>query len=115
MKERARQLRLNATEAELRLWYHLRDRRLSGYKFRRQVTLGRYIVDFLCAAERLVIEIDGSQHVDAAGYDRHRTESLNRRGYRVLRYWNHDVLNRTGEVLENILRQLEHRQNRCGQ
>jgi len=106
MKDRVKILRSNATDAESRLWYRLRNRRLNSHKFRRQVAIGRYFVDFLCPAKRLIIEVDGGQHAEAAPYDQHRTEFLKRQGYRVVRYWNHDVLSRTEEVLEDILRQL---------
>jgi len=106
MKDRVKLLRSNATDAEILIWYHLRNRRLRSFKFRRQVAVGRYIVDFVCPAKRLIIEVDGGQHTASALYDQRRTEFLNRQGYRVVRYWNHDVLSRTEEVLEDLLRQL---------
>ncbi|MDR7193926.1 endonuclease domain-containing protein [Luteimonas terrae] len=96
----ARQLRRESTDAERLLWFHLRDRRL-GAKFRRQQPLGPFIVDFLSVEARLIVEVDGSQHHEAA--DAGRTRFLERRGYRVLRFWNHDVLVRTESVLEVIL------------
>lgn len=98
----SRQLRRNATDAEQHLWYHLRAGRLLDYKFRRQVPLGPYIVDFACLAQRLVIELDGSQHLDSLG-DQVRDAWLTARGLRVLRFWNHEVLSNTEAVLEAIM------------
>ena len=72
-------------------------RQLEGYKFRRQVPLGPFIVDFLCLEANLVIELDGGQHVEAAGYDRNRTSYLQEQGFRVFRFWNGEVLQRTDE------------------
>ena len=104
---RARQLRNESTDAERRLWYFLRRQQLAGYKFRRQYPLAGYIADFVCVPARLVIELDGGQHLDALAYDRRRTEALQREGYRVLRFWNDDVLLRTEDVLREIFRVLE--------
>ncbi len=108
MRERARELRKHATDAETLLWRYLRGRRLNGHKFRRQVVVGAYIVDFVCVAQRLVIEVDGGQHADATAYDERRTSACGDGGYRVARYWNHEVLNQTALVLDDILRHLEH-------
>jgi len=96
----ARRLRRESTDAERLLWFHLRDRRL-GPKFRRQHPLGPYVVDFLSVEAALIVELDGSQH--HADVDADRTHFLERRGYRVLRFWNHDALVRTEAVLEVIL------------
>lgn len=96
----ARQLRRESTDAERLLWFHLRDRRL-GVKFRRQQPVGPFIVDFLSLEAMLIVELDGSQHDD--DIDAARTRFLERRGYRVLRFWNHDVLVRTESVLDVIL------------
>ncbi|HUW54372.1 MAG TPA: DUF559 domain-containing protein [Rhodanobacter sp.] len=104
---RARQLRNESTDAERRLWYFLRCQQLAGYKFRRQYPLAGYIADFVCVPARLVIELDGGQHLDALAYDRRRTEALQREGYCVLRFWNDDVLLRTEDVLREIFRVLE--------
>jgi len=104
---RARQLRNESTDAERRLWYFLRRQQLAGYKFRRQYPLAGYIADFVCVPARLVIELDGGQHLDALAYDRRRTEALQREGYCVLRFWNDDVLLRTEDVLREIFRVLE--------
>jgi len=100
--DRARLLRRENTDAERTLWLHLRGSRLCGYKFRRQCPLGGYIVDFLCVARRLVVEVDGGQHA-LSEYDRRRTRDLEEAGMIVLRYWNDDVLVRTDAVLEDIL------------
>jgi very-short-patch-repair endonuclease len=88
---RARYMRANPTEAEKRLWSMLRDRRLAAYKFRRQQIIMPYIVDFICLTERLIIEADGSQHSDNKD-DARRDGFLRRQGFRLLRFWNNDVL-----------------------
>ncbi|WP_349258714.1 endonuclease domain-containing protein [Steroidobacter sp.] len=105
-REFARTLRANSTEAEQRLWANLRNRRLAGFKFRRQQPLGPYIVDFVCVERKLIVEADGGQHADRREYDDARSEYLERRGYRVLRFWNNDVLLETEAVLEVILKGL---------
>ena len=102
----ASQLRTNATDAEKCLWQALRNRQLAGYKFRRQFPISPYIVDFVCLEQRLVIELDGGQHADAADYDAARTAFLNEQGFRVLRFWNNDVLRDTGAVLGVVLHDL---------
>lgn len=89
---RARNLRKNLTDVERFVWARLRDRRFATFKFRRQVELGSYIVDFVCLSHRLFVELDGGQHTAQAEYDTARTEWLERQGFRVLRFWNHDVL-----------------------
>ena len=88
---------------ERRLWYHLRDRRLGGAKFRRQLPIGPYIVDFVCVEIRLVIELDGGQHSEQVAYDAARTAFIEHEGYRVVRFWNDEVLKETEAVLELIL------------
>ncbi|CAN5690005.1 hypothetical protein BH11PSE6_BH11PSE6_08080 [soil metagenome] len=92
--ERQRQLRREATEPEKRLWKHLRGRQVAGLKFRQQVWLGPYIVDFFCAEARLVIELDGETHVgpEAEAYDERRTALIEAEGYRLRRFWNNDVM-----------------------
>jgi adenine-specific DNA-methyltransferase len=97
-------LRRNATDAEQALWHCLRARRLGGHKFRRQWTIGRYIVDFCCLESMLVVEADGGQHT--ASVDRRRTETLRAQGYRILRFWNHDILTNPDGVLFVILEAL---------
>ena len=98
---RARFLRREETDAEYRLWRRLSGRELGGYKFVRQAPLGPYIADFLCRAERLVVEIDGEQHADD-DRDVRRTAFLNENGYSVLRFWNHEVLREREAVLDAI-------------
>ena len=91
-KDKARELRRNPTEAERLLWKHIRRRQLGGYRFRRQHPLGRYIVDFFCFEQRLVIEIDGGRHSERGIYDSRRTEWLEANGCKVMRFWNNQVL-----------------------
>ena len=97
-----RDLRANPTDAERHLWYRLRQHQLGGHKFRRQRPIGPYICDFVCVRAALVVELDGSQHVIQAAYDMKRDAFLRARGYRVLRFWNQDVLVRTEAVMETI-------------
>jgi very-short-patch-repair endonuclease len=99
---RERGLRRQQTEAERKLWQHLRDRRLLGYKFRRQHCIERFYVDFVCLQSRLVMELDGSQHLDQQAYDDARTHHLRQLGDRVLRLWNDDVLLRIDDALAAI-------------
>ena len=106
-RRRARALRIAATDAEQALWRRLRRRQLLGRKFRRQQPLGRYIVDFVCLEARLVVEVDGSQHLEQQSYDEVRRCWLERQGYRVLRFWNNDVLAETDSVVETIAQVLE--------
>jgi very-short-patch-repair endonuclease len=101
--EFAKRLRRNQTDAERALWFRLRDRRLAGWKFKRQVPIDRYIVDFLCADGKLIVEIDGGQHDQNSERDRDRTAALEAMGYLVLRFWNNDVIHNTEGVLETIL------------
>jgi very-short-patch-repair endonuclease len=99
----ARSLRRNQTDAERCLWNLLRAGQVNGLKFRRQHPIGSYIVDFYCATHRLIIELDGGQHAEEAERDALRTRWLNLHGYRVLRFWNHEVLTQSEAVLEAIL------------
>jgi very-short-patch-repair endonuclease len=98
---RARNLRANSTKAELRLWRRLRARSLMGHKFIRQEPIGPYIVDFVCREHRLVIEVDGGQHATDKR-DAVRDRWLAEHHYRVLRFWNNDVLGNVEGVLEMI-------------
>ena len=91
------------TIAENRMWYFLRNRRFKGYKFVREYVIDNYIADFICREKKLVIEIDGSQHINAVEYDQQRTEHLASLGYRVLRFWNNEVMNNIESVLSMIL------------
>lgn len=95
------------TRPELLLWHYLRRSQLSGHRFRRQHPIGRYITDFACIEQRLVIELDGGQHTEQREYDRQRDAYITSRGYRILRFWNNDVLTDMDAVLEEILRTLE--------
>jgi adenine-specific DNA-methyltransferase len=90
------------TDAEKRLWYLLRDRRFSDHKFRRQYPVESYIADFACVEALLIVEVDGGQHTENAEEDAKRTAFLEQNGWRVLRFWNHDVLRHTETVLETI-------------
>ena len=89
------------TEAERKLWGRLRGQQ-PGIRFRRQVVLGQYIVDFVCLDPKIIIEVDGSQHADDIHYDEQRTKWLESLGYRVLRYWNNEVLQQLDTVVEAI-------------
>jgi adenine-specific DNA-methyltransferase len=102
--DRAKQLRQQPTDAETRLWSRLRRKQLDGLRFRRQAPLGPYVVDFFCPDAKLIIEVDGGQHAGRQAYDTRRTTWLEERGYRVLRFWNNEVLENTDGVLSEILR-----------
>ena len=95
------------TDAERLLWQHLRNRELGGYKFRRQRPVGPYIVDFVCLEKKLVIEVDGGQHAGQVELDAKRSGYLDDKGYRVMRFWNNEVLTETESVLTVILSSLE--------
>ncbi len=98
----AKTLRTNQTDAEIVLWYYLRAHRFMGLKFKRQIPVGNYKVDFVCYEQKLVIEIDGGQHAEKIEYDINRTKFLAGEGYRVLRFWNNQVLSELESVLEAI-------------
>ena len=99
----ARTLRQNATEAEKRLWSILRKRQIGDCRFRRQVPIDPYVADFVCFSHRLIIEVDGGQHARKAEQDRKRTRWLEGQGFRVLRFWNNEVL----ENLEGVRSKIE--------
>ena len=103
LRHRARTMRCRDTEAEARLWQALRDRRLGGWKWRRQVPIAPYIVDFLCLDANLAIELDGGQHAEQVAYDQRRTAYLEKGGLRVLRFWNSEVLTNRDGVCLSIL------------
>jgi very-short-patch-repair endonuclease len=103
--DRARSLRRNSTDAEGKLWFHLRGRQLGGHKFVRQEPIGRYFVDFVCRERRVIIEVDGGQHSENLA-DEKRDAELTALGYRVLRFWNNEVLGNIDGVLETLLREL---------
>lgn len=96
--ERARALRHQLTDAERKLWSILRQRQLDGLKFRRQVPIGPYIADFVCLERRLIIEVDGGQHAIATDDDAARTDWLRAQDFRVIRFWNNDVLGKLDGV-----------------
>ncbi|MGY6709169.1 MAG: endonuclease domain-containing protein [Rhizobiaceae bacterium] len=100
--ERARALRQGDNLAEGRLWSELKDRRLGGHKFVRQHPIGPYFADFACRAKRLVVELDGSQHV-ASEHDRRRDAFMRQAGWSVIRFWSHDARGQTRSVCETIL------------
>ena len=104
---RAIRLRAEMTDAEKKLWRHLRARQIGGHYFRKQVEIDDYVVDFCCLKSRLVIEVDGGRHATQSAQDEHRTRVLNDQGYRVIRFWNNEVLQNTDGVLQEIVRALE--------
>jgi len=100
--EFARHLRKEQTKAEAIFWKRVRNRRFLELKFRRQVPIDKYTVDFLCESEKLIIEIDDPSHEDKKEYDRKRTEVLEHQGYRVMRFWNEEIYNNLEDVLRHI-------------
>ena len=101
----AKKLRKEMTDVEKLLWFRLRGRRLENLKFRRQMPIGLYVVDFICLEQRVIVELDGGQHAEQADYDTQRTAWLNGQGFRVLRFWNNEVLENLAGVLEVIVRE----------
>ncbi|RLA21088.1 MAG: DNA (cytosine-5-)-methyltransferase [Gammaproteobacteria bacterium] len=101
-KTNARSLRKNMTNVERLLWGELRCRQLQGFKFRRQHPLGRYIVDFVCIELKLVIELDGGQHSEQQDYDERRSQWLGQRDFKVVRFWNNDVIENLEGVMERL-------------
>jgi very-short-patch-repair endonuclease len=104
--EFARKLRREMTDAERRLWSKLRYRQIDGFRFRRQHPIGPYVADFVCLEAKLIVEIDGGQHGEAATADTERTRWLNSRGYEVLRFWNNEVNENVAGVLERLRERL---------
>jgi very-short-patch-repair endonuclease len=98
----AKQLHRNMTEAEAKLWARLRAHRMDGIHFRNQHAIGKYVVDFCAPRKNLIIELDGSQHLEQKEYDAERTAYLESKGYRVLRFWNNDVNDNIDSVLSVI-------------
>ena len=111
MNRFARSLRKNPTDAERRLWNELRARRLNGFKFRRQRPFGPYVCDFVCLEASLIIELDGSQHVEQSRYDAHRDAFMRSYGFRILRFWNADVLSKTDNVLATTFEAIHRKEN----
>jgi len=101
-KTKARELRKNPTDAEGKLWIHLQRRQIGGHKFRRQHILGPYIVDFICLEKRLIIEVDGGHHDEQIAHDARRSHWLESRGFRVIRFWNNQVLKEI-EVVQEVI------------
>ena len=99
---RAGELRRELTPAERKLWVYLRGNKLNGVSFRRQHALGNYIADFVSIKRRIIIELDGSQHVEQAEYDIERSQYFESRGYRVIRFWNNQVINEIESVIQVI-------------
>jgi very-short-patch-repair endonuclease len=104
-KKFRQELRRKSTPQEIILWSRLRNNQL-GYKFRRQHSIGKYIVDFYCPEKRLIIEIDGSQHIDSE-YDKERDRYLKNLGFKVLRFWDNDINNNLAGVLLKIIENLK--------
>ena len=102
----ARTLRKNHTEAEKFLWHHLRSRQIQNCKFRRQLPVGPYIVDFACLTHKLIIELDGGQHAETVTQDEARTHFLKEKGFQVIRFWNNQVLAEPEAVLEKIYQEI---------
>ncbi|ROH89550.1 endonuclease domain-containing protein [Stagnimonas aquatica] len=102
-QQRAMQLRKQLTDAERHLWQRLRLRQLAGHRFRRQVPIGHYIADFVCLESYLVVELDGSQHIEQTAHDQQRESALKALGYRLIRFWNDAVFKETEAVLQVIL------------
>ncbi len=107
MKHRAAELRRDQTPAEAKLWRFLRAHQTNEVHFRRQHAIGNYVVDFCAPSHRLIIEVDGGQHLEQDEYDNERTKFLQSKGYRVLRFWNSDVTKDFDGVMRTILEALE--------
>jgi very-short-patch-repair endonuclease len=99
----AGELRKELMPAERKLWANLRGNQLNGIYFRRQHAIGKYVVDFCAPREKLIIELDGSQHLDQEEYDQERTKYLEEQGYKVIRFWNNQVLNDMDGVIRAII------------
>jgi very-short-patch-repair endonuclease len=105
--DRARQLRKDLTDTERLVWSKLRNRRFAQFKFRRQVPLGNFIVDFVCFDRRLIVELDGGQHTLQREYDEKRTGWLKSQGFDIVRFWNHEVFQDWDAIEELIWRKLQ--------
>ncbi|OGD78761.1 hypothetical protein A2368_04295 [Candidatus Collierbacteria bacterium RIFOXYB1_FULL_49_13] len=106
MKLRRQELRKNQTMVEQLLWSRLRRSQM-GYKFKRQFSIGPYVVDFYCPGKKLAVELDGGQHIDRKQYDEYRSEYFSTMGIRVIRYWNNQVTQEIDNVIDDIQRHLE--------
>ena len=107
---KAKALRKNSTDVERILWQKLRNRQLGGYKFKRQVPIGSYIVDFMCASARLVVELDGGQHNEQQAYDQRRTHYLKTKSFKVIRFWNNEVIENLSGILDTLTLALSQRE-----
>jgi very-short-patch-repair endonuclease len=99
---RARRLRRDMTEAEKKLWRRIRDQQIGGHKFRKQMPIGPYVADFCCLAQHLIVEVDGGQHAEPSEAELRRNRFLAAEGYRIVRFWNNDVLGNIEGVLWKI-------------
>ena len=106
----AKELRREMTPFEIKLWTRLRAHRMKGVHFRPQHAIGNYVADFCAPRKKIIIELDGSQHLEQGEYDNERTEFFKSKGYRVLRFWNNDVLNDLDSVLKVILQTLNEKE-----
>ena len=111
LKKYRRQLRQNQTEAETKLWQHLRNKQIDGFKFFRQYSIRNYILDFYCPNKKLAIELDGGQHAERKEQDDKRTQILEQNGIEVIRFWNDQILKDTDVVLEVIWNKLHNSPN----
>ena len=102
LTEVAKGLRKSSTDAERLLWRYLKAKQFNGLKFRRQAQIGKFIVDFVCYEQSIIIEADGGQHAIEKEKDEERTQWLNSQGFRVLRFWNNDILTNIDGVMERI-------------
>ena len=103
----ARKLRRTQSNSETIFWREVRGRLLAGFKFRRQVPIDKYIVDFVCESAKLIVELDGHQHADTEDADKARTAVLESKGYRVIRFWNAEIYDNLDGVISEVLRELE--------
>jgi very-short-patch-repair endonuclease len=103
----ARSMRHAPVSPEKKFWSRVRDRRLGGHKFKRQVLIGSYIADFVCIERKLIVELDGGQHADRKAYDEKRDAFLTDKGFRVIRVWNIDLTENIDGVMEMVLGELE--------
>ncbi len=103
----AKKLRKTQTPREEKLWYLLRNRRFKEYKFRRQYPIGNYIVDFICLSKKIIVELDGSGHLQSKSYDQQRDVFIRSRGYKIIRFWNNELESNLEGVLNKIYEMLK--------
>ena len=102
IKHNSRNLRKNMTDVERILWAKVRSRQLQGFRFRRQHPIGKYIVDFVCLELKLIIELDGGQHMNQQQYVTNRSQWLQKNGFKTVRFWNNDILDNLDGIMETI-------------